>query len=375
MGAANGWKTGGGWLSALLAALLFGASAPLAKRLVGEIDPLVLAALLYLGAGLGVLLARLAGAAAAGRSGGSGAAAPAEAPLQRSDYRWLAGAVLAGGVAAPVLLMYSLRSTPGATASLLLNFEAAATTLLAWLFFRESLGRAVLLPLGLITLASALLSLDPAGGWGVSAGALGVLGACVLWGLDNNFTGQISAKDPQVIVTVKGLAAGGFSCLLALLLGRPLPGLAQAGAAMLLGALSYGASILLFIDALRALGTARTSALFGAAPLMGAAIAVLVFGEALPPLTGAAMMLTGAGVWLLSRERHAHLHMHAVLAHDHRHAHDAHHLHHPGSEAQAVQPGGDTGGVQPGGAHAHPHEHPQQEHAHDHRPDLHHRHE
>ncbi len=192
-----------------------------------------------------------------------------EARIEKSDAPWLLGAVLAGGVAAPIVLLFSLKNTPGATASLLLNFEGVATTLIAALVFRETVSRRAWWAIALVTLASITLSLNPLQGWGISAGALGIIAACVLWGLDNNFTRNISAKDPLVIVMIKGLGAGSFSLLLGWLLGYRLPGWDLVLKAFLLGSLSYGLSIILFIRALRGLGAARTSALFGTAPIAG----------------------------------------------------------------------------------------------------------
>lgn len=247
-------------LQALIAALLFGASAPLAKLLLGEIEPIPLAAFLYLGSGLGLLglkvfqRLRLKDFSE-------------EARIEPADLKWLAGAILTGGVAAPITLMFSLKHTPAATASLLLNFEGVATALIAFFAFREAISRRAWSAIALITLASVILSVNPSAEWGFSLGALGILTACVFWGLDNNFTRNISAKDPLVIVILKGISAGSFSLLMALLLGNSLPSWTGILGALILGSLSYGASIFLFIHALRGLGAARTSALFSTAPL------------------------------------------------------------------------------------------------------------
>lgn len=349
-------------LKALAAAVLFGINAPLSKVLLapgrlGEVAPIPMAALLYLGSGLGAL-------ALLGLQRRT-ATAESEARLQRTDVPWLAGALLAGGVAAPIVLMFSLRVTPGTTASLLLNFEGVATTLIAALAFREAVGRRVWSAIGLITAASIVLSWEPGGRLGVSLGALGVLAACVLWGADNNFTRNISAKNPLTIVAVKGLGAGLFSLVLALLVGQPLPGLGAALGAMLLGSVSYGLSITLFILALRDLGAARTSALFSSAPFIGAGIAFVVLGERVQTQFLVALPLMLAGTVLLVTERHAHEHRHGFLAHEHRHRHDdAHHDHDHA-----------PGEIPPGGWHSHPHKHPPRIHEHPHAPDLHHRHE
>ncbi len=343
-------------LKALLAAVLFGASAPLAKTLLRDTEPVPLAALLYLGCGIGALLFR--------GYQRTTAAAEAEARLARPDWPWLAGAIIAGGVAAPILLMFSLRATPAATASLLLNFEGVLTALIAGLAFREAIGPRIWAAVGLVTLGSILLSWTTTGEWGFSLGALGVIGACALWGLDNNFTRNISAKNPLTIVAVKGLCAGSFSLLLALALGNRMPALGTALTAMLVGAVCYGLSIVLFIMALRDLGAARTSALYGTAPFLGVLLAVAAFGERPGLLFLVSVPLMIAGAVLLLGEDHEHAHTHAALEHDHRHCHDdTHHTHaHP-----AGQPCADAD-------HSHPHRHDAVTHAHPHAPDLHHRH-
>ncbi|HTY91820.1 MAG TPA: DMT family transporter [Methanocella sp.] len=303
-------------LLAVLGAVLFGASAPLSKVLLGEVDPVLLAGLLYLGCGIGLLIFKLL-LRASGAAGG--------VPLDRKDVPWLAGAVLAGGVAAPIALMLGLRSTPAATASLLLNFECVATTILAAFLFQEYIGKRIWLAVGLITLASAVLSFSGSQ-FGLSPGALAIILACVLWGVDNNLTRNISSKDPLSIGIVKGLVAGTFSLLLALALGARLPGLQAFAAAMLLGSLSYGLSIALFIMAMRSIGAARTSAWMGTAPFAGVVISFIIF-RATPSTTFLiALPLMALGALLLFGEEHAHthIHVHGTITHEHMHAHDDH---------------------------------------------------
>jgi drug/metabolite transporter (DMT)-like permease len=336
----------------LLAAALFGVSAPLAKLLLGEVEPVVLAALLYLGSGLGVLFFRLAQ-----RSSSS------EAQITRADGKWLAGAVFAGGVAAPIVLLFSLRATAASTASLLLNFEGVATSLIAALVFKEAVSGRAIWGIGLVTLASILLTWDSSGQWAISPGALGILAACVLWGIDNNLTRNISAKDPLVIVLVKGLGAGTFSLILAILLGNTFPSLTIVLGALLLGSLSYGLSIVLFIRAMRGLGAARTSALFGTAPLAGVALSLILFRDSPSSLFFIALPLMIAAMILLLREQHGHPHVHEAVTHEHRHRHDdGHHTHdHPDMVSRSL-------------THSHVHTHERVEHEHPHLPDIHHRH-
>jgi drug/metabolite transporter (DMT)-like permease len=215
------------FFQAILAALLFGMSAPLAKLLLGEMEPISLAGLLYLGSGLSLLVIKVC-QPTGNRS------TRAEAEIRKADLAWLAGAILAGGIAAPIILLFSLRNTPAATAALLLNFEGVATTFIASLVFKEAISRRAWWAILSITFASICLSIKPNNGWGLSLGALGILAACILWGIDNNFTRNISAKDPLTIVTVKGLVAGTFSVALTMISGNRLPGFSISISAMAL---------------------------------------------------------------------------------------------------------------------------------------------
>lgn len=339
---------------ALLAALLFGASAPLSKFLLGELEPIPLAAFLYLGSGIGLLGIKFI--QSINRNG-----LTREAHIKPPDYRWLAGAILAGGVAAPIVLLISLKNTPASTASLLLSFEGVATTLVAYFAFKESISRRAWWAIALITLGSIFLSINLDDAWGFSLGALGIIAACILWGLDNNFTRNISSKDPLIIVTVKGLGAGSFSLGLAVFLGIKLPGWETVLSAMLLGSLSYGLSIVLFIHAMRGLGAARTSALFGVAPISGMVLSMIMFQEMPTWLFVAAIPLMLLGALLLVNEQHEHHHVHETAIHEHAHRHDDdHHLHcHDCDEALR---------------HSHPHQHDELAHSHQHLPDLDHRH-
>lgn len=333
-------------LQALLAALFFGASAPLSKLLLNDVPPVLLAAFLYLGSGTGIAILRMR-------------RQQAEASLRRADWPWLLGAILSGGVAAPIVLMFSLQNTPASTASLLLNFEGVGTTLIALLAFREAIGGRAWAAILAITLASVLLSTDFAQGWGLSPGALGVIAACFLWGLDNNLTRNISDKDPLAIVAWKGLLAGAFSLALGLVLGNPIPPLTTIAAILLMGFVCYGLSTMLFIQSMRGLGAARTSALYGTAPLAGVLISIVIFREWPSPLFLVAALLAIGGAFLLINENHAHFHTHPLLIHEHRHDHkDSAHAH---DHAHL-------------GPHAERHEHPAEEHEHDHSPDIHHRH-
>jgi len=340
------------YLQALTAALLFGASAPLAKMLLGKTEPVPLAAFLYLGSGISLLAVKIFQKMARVPSN-------REAQIAKPDLIWLLGAILAGGVAAPITLLFSLQNTPAATASLLLNFESVATTLIAALLFKESISRRAWWAVALITVSSAFLSFNPDAGWGFSPGALGIIAACILWGVDNNFTRNISAKDPLVIATFKGLGAGSFSLGMAVLLGNKIPAAGTTFGVMLLGSLSYGASIVLFIRAMRSLGAARTSALFSTAPLAGMLLSFLLFQERPGRFFFAALTLMAAGTLLLVNEEHRHYHLHSPVIHEHAHSHDDGHHDHEGQDT---------------GRHSHMHSHEEIGHDHSHMPDIHHRH-
>lgn len=335
-------------LQALLAALFFGASAPISKLLLGDVPPILMAAFLYLGSGTGISFVKLSQRLASNQR---------EAGIKSPDVKWLAGAIISGGILAPIILMISLKNTPASTASLLLNFEGVGTTLIALFFFRESISRRALTAIFIITLASIFLSTDFKSGFGFSLSALGVIGACVLWGVDNNFTRNISAKDPLTIVGWKGLVAGTFSLLLGLFLGQRLPTLTSILSILLLGFISYGLSTMLFIYSMRGLGAARTSALYGTAPLAGVLLSILIFKDPITFLFGIAAVLMIVGALLLANEEHAHFHIHMPVVHEHRHSHDEFHSH---EEIDRM--------------HSHEHEHPQTEHEHGHMPDIHHRH-
>jgi drug/metabolite transporter (DMT)-like permease len=336
-------------LQALLAAIFFGASAPSSKLLLENITPIFLAAFLYIGSGTGISLVRWIQQIRYPST---------EANIKPADVKWLAGAIISGGIAAPIILMISLKNTPGSTASLLLNFEGVATTLIAMLVFKESIGRRAWIAIIVIALGSIFLSTNFGSSWGMSLGGFGVVLACVLWGVDNNFTRNISSKDPLAIVAWKGLVAGTFSFFLAMFLGNPFPPVITILYTLMLGFISYGLSTMLFIDSMRGLGAARTSALYGTAPLAGVLLSILIFGE-LPSFLFiiAGMMMVG-GALLLINEEHAHAHVHTVLFHEHSHRHDD-----PAHQHDEVD-----------GVHSHEHEHPAEEHEHGHMPDIHHRH-
>jgi drug/metabolite transporter (DMT)-like permease len=334
--------------AALGAALLFGAGTPLAKWLLGGIDPWLLAGLLYFGSGIGLTIYRYL------------IHAPA-VHLPRNELPWFAGAIVMGGMVAPVLLMTGLTSMAASGVSLLLNAESVFTALLAWFVFKENFDRRI--ALGMLAIVAGALVLS----WPSQAGAvqlwpmLAVLGACLAWGIDNNLTRKVSLSDATWIASVKGLVSGSVNLLLALWLGAAFPSVPHVVGAMVVGLFAYGVSLTLFVVALRHLGTARTGAYFAVAPFFGALLALLM-GELLTLPLIIAGLLMALGVWLHLTEHHVHRHTHEVMEHEHEHSHDEHHQHHHDNQPQ------------PGSTHSHPHRHEPLSHEHAHFPDAHHRH-
>jgi drug/metabolite transporter (DMT)-like permease len=337
---------------ALASAVLFGASTPLAKLLLGSVDPWLMAGLLYLGAGIGLAIVQLSRHALR--------LPVSEAALQRTDLPWLAAVMLFGGVLGPLLLMMGLARTEAATASLLLNLEGLATMGIAWLVFRENVDRRLLLGAFAILGGAALLSWQGQASFQVSG--LMIAGACLCWGIDNNLTRKISWSDPVQLAMLKGLAAGAVNLGLALWQGAALPSTEVAAEAGIVGFFGYGVSLALFVAGLRHLGTARTGAYFALAPFIGAALAVIIVDEPLSPRLVIAGALMGFGLWLHLTEQHEHEHVHEPMEHEHRHWHDEHHQHeHAATDL-------------PGEPHTHWHRHARLVHRHPHYPDLHHRH-
>ncbi|MFT4296168.1 MAG: DMT family transporter [Micropruina sp.] len=334
----------------IASAVLFGAGTPAAKLLLGEVSPWLLAGLLYVGSGLGLGLYRMVRRLPRVRL----------APEERLP---LAGAVLFGGLLGPVLLMAGLSGMPASGASLLLNAEGVFTALLAWFVFRENVDRRIAIGMVAIVGGAVVLAV-PTGGveFGSGWSSLAVLGACLSWGVDNNLTRKVALTDATWLAAVKGAVAGPVNLVLAFLLGATVPQATSVVAAMGVGLLAYGVSLVLFIVALRQVGTARAGAHFSVAPFFGAIVA-LTLGEPLtaPLLVAAALM--ALGVWLHLSERHEHEHAHQPVRHDHWHRHDDGHHDHPHAEPVAR-----------GTWHRHEHVHEAVTHTHPHFPDSHHRH-
>jgi drug/metabolite transporter (DMT)-like permease len=339
---------------ALGSASLFGVSAPAAKALLATADPWLLAGLLYLGSGVSLSLA-VVGRRIVTRT-------RLEAPLSRGDWPWLGGAILTGGVLGPVLLMFGLARGSAAASALLLNLEGVFTAVLAWVVFHEHVDRRIATGMAAISAGAMVLAWNPAGNLAFGGSSVMVAGACLAWALDNNLTRRVAAGDPLQITALKGLVAGAVNTTIGLGWDPRLPGLTTIAGAALLGVVSYGASLVLYILALRRLGAGRTSAYFSVAPFVGALVGVAALGEPVSAPLVVAGVLMGIGVGLHVTERHEHDHEHEPIEHEHRHHHDEHHQHaHPP-------------GTSPSTPHTHWHAHGPLRHSHPHFPDLHHRH-
>lgn len=337
---------------ALGAAILFGASAPLSKLLLGAVDPWLLAGILYVGAGLGLAVVHF---------GRQAIELPrVEAPLRKTDLPWLAAVVVIGGGVGPLLLMFGLSLTSAASGSLLLNLEGLATMAIAWVVFRENVDRRLLLGAFAILCGAILLTWN---GQGIQMdpGGLLIAGACLAWGIDNNLTRKLSAADPVQIAMIKGLVAGFVNLAVAFRLGAAWPSPSYVAASAVVGFLGIGVSLVMFMLGLRHLGTARTGAYFSLAPFIGAILAIVLLGERISAQFAVAGLLMALGLWLHLNERHEHEHVHEAVEHDHAHSHDLHHRH--DHDGPIIEP------------HSHWHRHEPMRHKHPHYPDLHHRHD
>jgi drug/metabolite transporter (DMT)-like permease len=340
---------------AVISAVLFGIGTPFAKVLVEDVEPVVLAGLLYLGAFSGLTIYLLVGSAVRKKD------ATAE-PLRRTDVLWLAGATLSGGVVAPICLMTGLTLTTGFSASLMLNLEGLATAVIAYLIFRENVGWRLGVAIVCMTAAGVLLSWDPSASALTLSGPLLLLAAGIAWGIDNNLTRHISSRNPFQISRIKGLVAGTVSLSIALVLGFGIPVGRSLIFALALGSVSYGASLVFFILALQGMGAARTGAFYSIGPFVGAAASLVLLEESLIWTMLPAALLMLVGMMAIVYERHSHVHEHEEVIHTHLHSHDD--LSHDHTHESLRT-----------GQHIHEHTHHADSHDHVHWPDIHHRHD
>ncbi len=346
-----------GQIEVIGAALLFAASVPANKMLLADVPPLALSGALYLSAGLfSALLFRYPGAAAMESD---------QNAIRGSEWGWLAAAVGSGGVLAPLFLFTGLRQVSGHAAGLLLNFEAVFTIAFGVLIYGERLGKRGWLGATTVVLGSLLLAMpgESSGDGHNVVGVALVVGACALWGLDNNLTQRVSLRDARQVVAVKGLIGGATSLVLAATFtGFGDWSAGRLVAVALVGALSFGLSIALFVRGLRQLGVLQTGTLFALAPGFAAVLSWIVLREPLRDSALASLVIMTAGAIFLASDRHEHAHHHEALDHVHEHEHDSHHQHEHGDGEVA------------GHRHTHPHRHQELSHAHPHAHDVHHRH-
>lgn len=338
---------------AILAAVLFGINAPFSKLLLNEIQPLFLAALLYLGAGIGISIIYVFHRRSSFE--------PVEARLTRKELPYVILMILLD-IAAPFLLLFGIQMTNSSTASLLSVFEITATAIVAMLFFQEAIGRRLWIAIACISLASMMLTLINPGSLEFTVGAVLVLLACVCWGFENNCTRMLSIKDPLQIVILKGFGSGLGALIIALIWEGPSGSWLAIILGLILGFVAYGLSIYFYIKAQRELGAARTSAYYAAAPFVGVLISWIIFQEPISTVFITALAVMVLGSYLAITENHGHLHIHQPETHEHKHAHDDEHHFHDDE-------------ICPAGEHCHLHTHEQVEHHHRHFPDFHHRHQ
>lgn len=339
-------------LYAILAAALFGMSAPLSKLLLAEISPLMLASLVYLGAGMGMLIIDLIRRVLNAK--------PIEARLEKKELPYILAMIILD-ILAPISLMIGLTMTSAANAALLNNFEIVATSLIALIIFREAVGKRLWVALTLITLASVLLSTQDISNLSFSLGSIFVLLSCVFWGLENNCTRKLSIKDPLQVVILKGIGSGTGALIVAAIANELSLSTLFIIPALLLGFFAYGLSIFFYVKAQRTLGAARTSAYYAVAPFIGVILSFIFFNEAISLSFIFAILIMIVGTYFAVSEDHEHDHTHIEISHEHRHHHeDSHHNHHHETQAEKE--------------HAHSHVHEKMLHKHAHTPDIHHHH-
>lgn len=337
---------------AILAAALYGISSPVSKLLLAEIPPTLMAALLYLGAGVGMLIVNIIKVLSNKKQ--------IEAKITKKELPYTLGMIILD-IGAPIFLMIGLTMTTAANASLLNNFETVATSCIALLIFKEAIGKRMWIALSLITLASIVLSIKDFSSFSFSTGSIFVVLACVCWGFENNFTRMLSLKDPLQIVVIKGFGSGIGSLIISIALKEYSSNITYIAFTLLLGFVAYGLSIFFYIKAQRVLGAARTSIYYATAPFIGVLISWLVLQERITESFIIAIVIMLIGTYFVVSEDHKHSHIHIKVTHEHKHNHeDCHHNHLHDSIIV--------------GEHSHVHTHEGTQHKHAHSPDLHHKH-
>ena len=322
---------------AILAAALYAVNVPLSKILIQYVEPTMMAAFLYLGAGVGLSICR-------GVEMLLGKDYKRE-PLTKKEFPYVAAMVLLD-IAAPILLMFGISMTTSANVSLLNNFEIVATSLIALLIFHEVLSKRLWVAIGLVTLASVILGFEGTESLAFHRGSLFVLGACICWGFENNCTRMLSSKSSVEIVGIKGCFSGLGSLIVAKLLGEAIPEIRWILPVLLLGFVAYGLSIHFYILAQKELGAAKTSAYYSIAPFLGVAFSVLLLGEHPQMRFYVALAIMAVSTWLMVKDTialqhthehqhiHTHEHRHGNMVHSHEHSHEHTHMHVHGEDSQ-----------------------------------------
>ncbi len=337
---------------AIIAASLYGLSSPASKLLLEKLSPTVMASMLYLGAGVGMLILKIIKRLSKFQN--------IEASLSKKEMPYIIGMIILD-ILAPIFLMIGLTKTTSSNASLLNNFEIVVTAMISLFVFKEAVGKRMWIAIFFITLSSVVLTFEDISSFTFSIGSVFVLLACISWGFENNCTRMISIKDPEQIVVIKGLGSGLGAFFIAWISNDIKIDTAYAFIALFLGFIAYGISLLMYIAAQRELGATRTSAYYAAAPFIGVIISWIVLNEAVTASFLTAMGIMLIGTYFLITEDHEHIHIHTFEIHNHKHSHDdSHHTHSHTSEFIGV--------------HSHEHIHEKMAHKHSHTPDVHHRH-
>ena len=340
---------------AILAAALYGLSAPISKILLNYLHPLFMASLLYIGAGIcmGIYYVFTKIKTKTGQK--------TEASLSKKELPFVVAMVLLD-ILAPILLLLGLNKTTAGTASLLNNFEIVATSLIALIIFKEAIGKRQWIAMALIIIASGILTFGGGDSFSLSYGSIFILLAALSWGLENNCTRQISLKDPVQIVIIKGFGSGIGALIVCAVWGEFTLDLFYILGTLILGFVAFGLSILFYVFAQRSLGAARTSIYYSIAPFIGVILSWIILKEKVTISFLAAFFIMIIATYFMAAESHNHKHKHSILVHDHKHTHDDQHHNHEHDEEIT-------------GYHSHEHIHEEIEHSHSHYPDEHHRHE
>lgn len=299
---------------ALVAAVLFGISTPLTKPFLKETSSFFTAGLLYFSSGISIYIFRkLTGAQSI--------------KMNHSERTYFGLAVACGGIVAPVFLLTGLSLISASDASILLNLESVLTALIAWFIFKENFDKKILVGMLSIFFGACIISWNGNFEFNQAIGTILILLASTFWALDNNFTRNVISIDPTWIASTKGLIAGSTNLAVALLLGDQIPPLKTLAAVSVIGVFSFGLSLILFIVAMRQVGTSRAGAYFAIAPFFGAIVA-FILGDPVTLQFGIAAIFMGFGIYLHISEDHHHEHYHFEALHCHSHFPDISHRHH-----------------------------------------------